>query len=98
MGGPRHPFGMPSENDEEDLQANPDLGINSEDQMLLKSLRTRNSKLQKKRDALAAKQPRSEAQTRVCRLLSKRKNTFKPSSKKSNTCMPKTQHTLHMAI
>jgi hypothetical protein len=33
--GPRHPFEMPLKNNDEDLQANLDLGINSEDQLLL---------------------------------------------------------------
>jgi hypothetical protein len=90
---------MPSENDNEDLRANPDLNINSEDQLLLKSLRTHNSNLQKQRDALMARQQRNEAQTRVWRLIQQEKEHLsKPSSKKSTTYRPKTQHTLHMAI
>lgn len=41
----RHPFGMPPENEDEDNQADLDLGINTEEQLLLKSHRMRNSNL-----------------------------------------------------
>jgi hypothetical protein len=47
MAGHHHPFGMLPKNDDEDLQAGLDVGINTKEQLLLKSLYMRNSNLKK---------------------------------------------------
>jgi hypothetical protein len=59
---------MPPEYNDADLHDGPDLGVNTEEQLLLKSLCMCNSNLQKQRDAQAAKQQRSKAQA-IIRLL-----------------------------
>jgi hypothetical protein len=64
---------MPLEDDNTDLQDSRDLGINIEEQLLLKSLRMHNANLQKQRDAIAAKQQRSEAEARVRLLIQQEK-------------------------
>jgi hypothetical protein len=51
------------------LQDSQDLGINTKEQLLIKSLCMHSSNLKKQRDVLATKQQRSEAQARVCLLI-----------------------------
>jgi hypothetical protein len=60
-----HPFEMPAEDDNVDVQDNLDLSINTEEQLLLKSLCMRNSNLQKQRDTLVDKQQCIKAHARV---------------------------------
>lgn|SRR5688572_9806685 len=57
---PSLPVGMPPK-DITDLQNSWDLGINTEEKLLRKSLGMRSSNLQKQRNALPSKQHRSEA-------------------------------------
>lgn len=55
------------------LQDSQDLGINTKEQLLIKSLCMRSSNLKKQRDVLVTKQQRSEAQARVCLLIQQEK-------------------------
>jgi hypothetical protein len=71
---------MPPEDDNADLQDGLALGINTEEQLLLKSLRMRNSNLQ---DVLATKQQRSEVQARVCLVIQQEKRAS-PSPRAGN--------------
>jgi hypothetical protein len=71
---------MPLEDDNADLQDGLALGINTEEQLLLKSLRMRNSNLQ---DVLATKQHCSEVQARVCLLIQQEKRAS-PSPRAGN--------------
>lgn len=60
---------MPPENNDEDFHDGLDLGINTEEELLLKILCLCNSILQKYKDALVAEQQCSEAWAGVCLLI-----------------------------
>jgi hypothetical protein len=51
---------MPFKDNDKDLQDGLDLSINTEEQLLLRSLRVRSCNTQKQRDVLIAKKQRSE--------------------------------------
>jgi hypothetical protein len=70
---PHHPFGMHVEDDNADIHGSLDLNTNTEEQLLLKSLRMRSANLQKQRDALAPNQQHNEAQARVRLLIQQEK-------------------------
>lgn len=67
---------MPFEDNDEDLQDSLDLGINTKEQHLLRSLRIHIYNLQKQRDVLAAKKQRIEVQTRIHNLIQQEKENL----------------------
>lgn len=63
------PLDPRTEQDEDFLRNNEDLGINTEDQLLLHSLRTKNTHLEKQREVLATKRQRTDTQAKIWQLI-----------------------------
>jgi hypothetical protein len=89
---------MPPENNDEDFQDGMDLGINTEEELLLKILCLCNSILQKREMPSWPNNNVARRGPEYVSLSSKKKSMSKPSSRKYRSCMPsRTQYNPHMA-
>jgi hypothetical protein len=78
--------------DDEDLKEGIDLGINTEEQLLLRSLRMRNSNSRKRRTPLQQRDSAAKSKPRFNNLSNRRKSASRPSSKKFQNYKPSSHH------